>query len=79
MKTIVRSFVQGQVQDDGTIEVICQGRTIFSGDKAAALVLLGQMDPLMKQRGNFLYATNGVTLRSYDVKDTIRVLREVVK
>lgn len=49
----------------------------FRGSIERATTLLEDMEPLMKKRSNFLYSSETFTLRSYDVKDAVRVLRKI--
>ena len=77
MKTATVNMVEGKVED-GQVELKAVGEVVFTGNMAEATILLELMEPLMRQRGHFIFRHNTTVLRSYDVKDSVRVLRKIV-
>lgn len=77
MKTATVGLVEGKVED-GQVELKAVGEVVFTGNMAEATILLELMEPLMKQRGHFIFRYNTTVLRSYDMKDSVRVLRKIV-
>lgn len=77
MKTASSGLVEGKAED-GEVELKCIGEVVFTGDMSEATYFLELMEPLMKQRGHFIFRYKTTVLRSYDVKDSVRVLRKIV-
>lgn len=70
-------LIIGTCEDDVVVLTLAQ-MEYYSGSVEEARGLLKEMEPLMKRRSNFLYSAKRFTLRSYDAKDTVRVLREIL-
>lgn len=77
MKTAAAGLVEGKAEN-GVVELKAVGEVVFTGDMAEATILLELMEPLMKQRGHFVFRYKATVLRSYDMKDSVRVLRKIV-
>lgn len=77
MKTATAGLVEGKVED-GQVELKAVGEVVFTGNMAEATILLELMEPLMRQRGHFVFRHDTTILRSYDMKDAVRVLRKIV-
>jgi hypothetical protein len=77
MNAASAGLVEGK-EENGVVELKCQGDVYFTGDVAEAITLLDLMEPHMKSRGHFIFRYKTAVLRSYDVKDSVRVLRKIV-
>jgi hypothetical protein len=76
----IDDYVKGMRHEDGRVEIFIKSDLVIAfPTQEAALAKLNEMAPDMKNRGHFIRVVGRRTMRSYDVKSMVRVLRKILK
>jgi hypothetical protein len=76
----IDDYVKGVRHDDGRVEIFIKSDLVIAfATPELAAAKLDELAPDMKDRGHFIRVIGRRTMRSYDVKSMIRVLRKILK